>query len=282
MVKTRTNMCLWLTLVSGVCVLAACSGDKDNEDGDAAGGKGGSGQGGSSSAMGGAAGGQGGKGGGAGGSAGGGAGNSGGSAGKSGGNAGNSGGSGGLGTSMSFFITSEKSDTGNLGGLDAADAKCKRLGEAAGVMGKTWAAYLSTSQQNARDRIGMGPWHNQKGVLVASNLAQLHEENGMKNNITQATALTDTGVEVPGAVRPQGTKNEHDIFTGSTIDGKAKPNATCGDWTSATGSGSVGHFDRMGLMPSTVETMSWNGAHDAECANPGRSGGAGRFYCFAR
>ena len=32
---------------------------------------------------------------------------------------------------------------------------------------------------NARDRIGTGPWVNQKGVTVATNLENLHSNNNM-------------------------------------------------------------------------------------------------------
>ena len=59
---------------------------------------------------------------------------------------------------MSFFVTSENPGKGaDLGGLAGADAWCASLAEAAGVTGKTWRAYLSTSAENARDRIGDGP-----------------------------------------------------------------------------------------------------------------------------
>ena len=61
-------------------------------------------------------------------------------------------------TSMSFFITSQgPGDSANLGGLKGADRQCMILAEAAGVAGKTWRAYLSTSTVDARDRIGNGP-----------------------------------------------------------------------------------------------------------------------------
>jgi hypothetical protein len=62
--------------------------------------------------------------------------------------------------------------TGNLGGLAGADAHCQKLAEAAGISGKTWTAYLSTSSENARDRIGNGPWHNAKGELIAASLGR--------------------------------------------------------------------------------------------------------------
>ena len=72
---------------------------------------------------------------------------------------------------MSFFITSTNPGEGaNLGGLEGADAHCAALAEAAGVTGKTWAAYLSTTTVDARDRIGSGPWVNADGVTVAEDV----------------------------------------------------------------------------------------------------------------
>src|SRR5690606_8019576 len=87
---------------------------------------------------------------------------------------------------MSFFITSVgPGDGANLGGLAGADRHCHTLAEAAGVRGKTWHAYLSTTATsaapavNARDRIGSGPWYNAKGVLVARDVAHLHAEDNL-------------------------------------------------------------------------------------------------------
>src|SRR6266478_1331440 len=72
---------------------------------------------------------------------------------------------------MSFFVTSTVPGTGNLGGLAGADQICQNLAAAVGST-KTWHAYLSNqaangqSAVNARDRIGNGPWYNQKGVMI--------------------------------------------------------------------------------------------------------------------
>ena len=56
---------------------------------------------------------------------------------------------------MSFFITSAgPGDGANLGGLKGADLHCQKLAEASGSAGKAWRAYLSTSKENAKDRIG--------------------------------------------------------------------------------------------------------------------------------
>ncbi len=179
---------------------------------------------------------------------------------------------------MTFFITSTGAGKGaNLGGLEGADALCQSLAEAAGSTGKTWHAYLSTATVNARDRIGSGPWHNARGVLIAANLDELHSD---KNGLTKETGLTESGAPVPG----RGEKpNQHDILTGTNADGTANAN-TCGDWTlDGEGSAMLGHFDRQG--PDTLATAtSWNAAHPSRgCSLEALigTGGNGRLYCFA-
>ena len=111
---------------------------------------------------------------------------------------------------MSFFVTSVGSGKGaDLGGLKGADAHCASLAEAAGVTGKTWAAYLSTSDADARDRIGKGPWVNAKGVKIADDIASLRSD---ANAITKQTALDEKGEVVNG----RGDKpKRHDVLTGS-------------------------------------------------------------------
>ena len=125
-----------------------------------------------------------------------------------------------------FFVTSVNPGSGgDLGGLEGADAHCASLAEAAGVTGRTWAAYLSTSAVDARDRIGAGPWHNAAGVLIAESVEALH---GDGNAISKETALDETGAVVNG----RGDEpNRHDILTGSLPDGTAAAE-TCEDWTS--------------------------------------------------
>ena len=99
-------------------------------------------------------------------------------------------------SNASFFVTSKGSGQGgNLGGLAGADAHCNALATAAGITGKTWRAYLSTSTVNARDRIGDGPWYNVKGELIAENLEQLHSAEG--NRISGTTAIDETGATPP-------------------------------------------------------------------------------------
>src|ERR1700681_2005843 len=79
---------------------------------------------------------------------------------------------------MSFFVTSVgKGDGANYGGLTGADAYCQSLAATAGRGGSTWHAYISTqgpNAVNARDRIGAGPWYNQRGQRIGQNVAELH------------------------------------------------------------------------------------------------------------
>ncbi|MCV3210328.1 hypothetical protein OHD62_21025 [Mesorhizobium sp. YC-39] len=182
---------------------------------------------------------------------------------------------------MSFFVTSVGSGKGaDLGGLKGADAHCASLAEAAGVTGKTWAAYLSTSDTDARDRIGKGPWFDAKGVKIADDVASLHSD---ANAITKQTALDEKGEVING----RGDKpNRHDILTGSKPDGTKIADQTCGDWTmsGAEGVAMVGHHDRMGLDDSAA-AKSWNSSHASRggCSQEALqgTGGDGLFYCFA-
>ena len=187
---------------------------------------------------------------------------------------------------MSFFVTSEgPGDGANLGGLEGADAHCQELAAAAGRGEATWRAYLSQAgapglpQVHARDRIGEGPWYNARGVVVAWNVVDLHED---RNNIRKPTALDENGEEVNG-VGDQ--PNQHDILTGSDSTGRLVPGnaavTTCSNWTSnaADGRAMVGHHDRLG-----GPNASWNAVHSSNgCGqeNLVATGGAGLFYCFA-
>jgi hypothetical protein len=191
----------------------------------------------------------------------------------------------------SFFLTSTGiGNGGNLGGLAGADNYCQTLAQAAGAGVKTWRAYLSTQAadgkpaENARDRIGKGPWQNAKGVVIAKDVAELHGAN----NLTKQTALSEKGDVINGR---GDTPNRHDVLTGSQPDGTAfaaGEDRTCKNWTSSVqGAAMVGHSDING--PATVPTVkSWNAAHPSRGPDGGCSqndlkstGGDGLMYCFA-
>jgi hypothetical protein len=189
---------------------------------------------------------------------------------------------------MSFFITSVGPGNGaDLGGLAGADTYCQQLADAAGAGGKTWRAYLSTQEaggvaaENARDRIGQGPWQNAEGVVVAASVDELHGTN----NLDKSTALDENGEQVNGR---GDSPNRHDILTGSQPDGTAfaaGEDRTCGNWTSSgEGAAMVGHHDRMGLRDD-APSKSWNSSHPSRggCSQEALqgTGGDGLFYCFA-
>ena len=193
---------------------------------------------------------------------------------------------------FSFFLTSQPiGQGGNLGGLAGADAHCQKLAAAVGFGRRTWHAYLSTQAVdgqaaiNARDRIGAGPWTNARGAVIAPDLAHLHGDTiefaQLGNNLSKATAYTETGETRPGF----GDKpNQHDVITGSLPDGRAYADAadhTCRNYTSSAvdASTQLGHFDRAG-----GGNTSWNSAHKSRgCSqdNLVSTGGAGYLYCFA-
>jgi hypothetical protein len=191
---------------------------------------------------------------------------------------------------MTFFVTSQGSGKGaDLGGLAGADAICQNLAASVGRGGVTWHAYLSTQGPggvNARDRIGNGPWYNQRGQLIARNLSELHgdtlEQARMGNGIAKTSDLTEKGEIVNGV---GDNPNRHDMLTGSMPDGRAftEGDHTCKNYTSSADEQGVnvqlGHSDRQG-----AGNNSWNSAHaSAGCSQPAlvRTGGAGLFYCFA-
>jgi hypothetical protein len=190
--------------------------------------------------------------------------------------------------SMSFFITSEGPGKGaDLGGLAGADAHCQKLATAVGAGSKTWRAYLSTNSTpaqpgiNARDRIGSGPWYNAKGVEIAKNVEDLHTNS----QINKANGLNEKGE--PTKVRGD-NPNQHDMLTGSTLEGRAFPpnlNLTCNNWTSSTfGSAMLGHSDREGIADTVYQHSPISSHMSRDCTQPGlvATGGAGLFYCFAQ
>ncbi len=184
---------------------------------------------------------------------------------------------------MSFFVTSSNPGSGgDLGGLDGADAYCQTLAAAAGAGDKTWRAYLSTSDVDARDRIGDGPWYNAAGEMIAADVAELHGDN----NLNGDTALNENG-DAPNYLvgdppAPAAQPLEHDILTGTNEDGTANE-MTCSNWTDGSDASQamLGHADRIGRNPGV---NSWNAVHPSQGCGMAQlepTGGAGMFYCFA-
>ena len=187
---------------------------------------------------------------------------------------------------MGMFITSVGiGDGGNLGGLEGADAHCQQLAANVGMGHRTWHAYLSTQGPgavNARDRIGEGPWANANGLVIATSVESLHYDN---SNINWTHMLDENGNQFASRIDGDPDFTEHDVLTGTQIDGTAFPpgnDMTCSNWTSnSEGSARVGHADRYSF---TTPGSPWNSSHGTPgCTqeNLVSVGGAGLLYCFA-
>jgi hypothetical protein len=189
---------------------------------------------------------------------------------------------------LSFFVSSDTSMTGNLGGLKGADDRCNKLAKAAGSKLK-FAAYLSSEkdekgddkQVDARDRIGKGPWYNAKGVLLAKDVESLHKLPRGNSDLF----LTEKAGKVNGQWMGSPTPVEHDVLTGSNADGTLLADHTCKAWTSEDMAdlAQVGHCDGLGpMMNPDPPYNSWNSSHEnGGCNDTAPRGGAGRIYCFA-
>ena len=180
------------------------------------------------------------------------------------------------GAEVDFFVSSVGSGRGgDLGGLEGADAHCQSLADAAGLAPRTWRAFLSASDVDARDRIGDGPWRNAAGDVVAQSVEQL-----LSDGIQSELMLDELG-EPAARSAPPG--REHDILTGSDPQGQWVENRSCADWTSNAPEDrvAVGHHD-WSLLPDDEWVQHWANVHGAPCDAEGmaRQLGTARTYCF--
>ncbi|MBN1654924.1 MAG: hypothetical protein JXA30_14235 [Deltaproteobacteria bacterium] len=185
---------------------------------------------------------------------------------------------------------------GDLGGLAGADDLCRRIAqyvlECAG--NKEWRAFLSTSTEDAIDRVGTGPWYDFAGRTVALTVSDLANTRPANADRLIARDLPNE-YGIPNHA-PDGTQvDNHDTLTGSNAQGRniGSASGTCNDWTSSESSGKpqIGHSWPGG--PSE----HWIAAHTAPGCAPGVnisnrggggggacvgcSGGYGGIYCFA-
>ncbi len=212
---------------------------------------------------------------------------------------------------------------GDLGGISGADDICLRVAltssECAG--NKQWRAFLSTTTEDAIDRIGQGPWHDRLGRLLANDIGELLNDRPIN---ADPEIINDFPNEfgVPNH-NPDGTGevDNHQTLTGSGIDGRlytqeddgsggggpggfggmtacmdgpwTPEKATCWDWTVSdpVGCPRVGHS-----WPREVSGINWISVwNEGGCApgvvlddftppggpTVGSFGGYGGFYCFA-
>jgi len=136
-------------------------------------------------------------------------------------------------------------------------------------------------------------------LLIARDLSHLHgdtlDDVRDGNLINPRNALDAKGQTIPhGEAIPDGPGENHDLLTGSRLDGRHYEDDmdhTCGNWTSdaplhmsratgkIVGSARVGHWNRSGITSN-----SWVSAHDTNgCSISGlwSTAGEGRIMCFA-
>jgi multiple sugar transport system substrate-binding protein len=172
---------------------------------------------------------------------------------------------------VTFFVTSIGSGVmgGNLGGLAGADAKCEALAVAVGAGGRGWKAFLSaeagaiTPAVNAKDRIGAGPWRNQRGQMIAANVAALIATPPAANLM-----IDEKGGAIP--------VDWHEVLTGTRADGTVYAGRTCSSWTATTGQ------SQAGIATDADPTQRFS-SHVSGCTQAAleNDGNQGRIYCFA-
>jgi len=171
-------------------------------------------------------------------------------------------------------------------GLTGADKICTEIAEQSlPGNGKTWKAFLSTSQVNAIDRVGSGPWYDRLNRTIANSKTELVATR--PGGITNSTILNNLPNEdgTPHHNEENNTQGQqadnHDILTGSDSEGKVCnssacwnsgvmgggmggggtiTNATCGDWTLAVKQ--TGYQPRVGhtwptMTNGTDDWISW-------------------------
>jgi hypothetical protein len=134
--------------------------------------------------------------------------------------------------------------TGN--GLKGADKICTEIAEESlAGNGRTWNAFLSSSTENAVDRVGSGPWYDRLNRPIANNLTELVAAR--PGGITDSTILnnlpnedgTPHHNEEASCTNLNSCADNHDILTGSDTDGKLCTSSTCAGMPGMPGMGGV-------------------------------------------
>jgi len=185
-------------------------------------------------------------------------------------------------------------ETGPGAGLRGADKICAAVAERSmpGSRVKQWRAFVSTSTEDAIDRVGNGPWYDRQGRLVARAKADLPYTRPRNAHSMIANDLPNED-GVPNHAPDGITVDNHDMLTGSNRQGRLfGPDANCKDWTSLTGRPPrVGHSWPRSDMPGWIDAHAAGGCAagvNLSSVPPppsnltvGAAGGYGGLYCFA-
>jgi hypothetical protein len=223
---------------------------------------------------------------------------------------------------FSFFVTSlaglqmlsgsPEAFGGNLSyggqvGIAGADLICSTLADMSmpGAGAKGWRAFLSTTTEDAIDRIGQGPWYDREGRLVADDSAGLLEDRPDGDSGISEDLPNEFGI--PNSAPDGESLDNHDTMTASDEEGRLVMGtqqggggggfSTCMDWTSAEPGQDppmMGHswpaqsgtnWIEVGRHGSGCEPLvhleQTGGANGCGAVGVGCGGGYGGFYCFA-
>ncbi|MFZ5895626.1 MAG: hypothetical protein ACOY0T_31505 [Myxococcota bacterium] len=188
-------------------------------------------------------------------------------------------------TKFSFFMVSNAAlirESGNangfggdLGGITGADRICQKVAEYVSPCqsNKVWHAFLSTTTENAVDRVGTGPWYDRIGRLVSQNLTNLVMDRpggadaAIRNDLPNENGTPNHN--------PDGTGNvdNHQTLTGSGTDGKLyTQSATPGTNGSATSCGpDVGATGQGTWSAERATCWNWTRKTNEGCPRVGHS-----------
>ena len=184
-------------------------------------------------------------------------------------------------------------------GIAGADAICQEIASRVCFGHLTWRAFLSTSTQDAIDRIGDGPWYDWSGALVATDLSGLTQGDRPAGGCCDSGIYDELGIFHNGQsdVNNDGQPDDdHDVLTASDEQGRYA-GFSCDDWTSTTATGGErSSGPTCGHSWPANSGRHWISAHSASgCAaevnfiqdgrgsgnGVGSGGGYGGIYCFA-
>ncbi len=129
---------------------------------------------------------------------------------------------GSAGTNTKRVFVTSSGMTGNMGGIAAADAFCQSAATNAKLSGQ-WLAWLSTSTQEAIDRIT----HTGSYVLVDGREVVANKTQLATAALTTPIAVTELGTAFVS------TLGDKDIWTGTNASLGDGSGSSCNDWTSS-------------------------------------------------
>ena len=110
---------------------------------------------------------------------------------------------------------------------------------------------------------------------MAANVADLHSDN---NKLSKENSLTEKGEVVKGR---GDTPNQHDILTGTNLDGTGS-GATCNNWTSSAGTAARPSVTSTARVAAPTRRRGTRRIPRRAAASSLRAtGGEAYFYCFA-